>query len=136
MKGVAFSGGMAASLGDRGMFEGTVGGDGLKDFRVDSPTAATELMNEQRRDRAQLEIGGVEVGAGLCYGGLAFGPKSVLLANCDAAMVFDTNRFDDPHPTIGDRPIEVRQVPVLNLPARLRLNAGGRVLGATLRLTQ
>jgi hypothetical protein len=90
MKGLAFSAGVAAdlalvedqgqgigqkadhgqhhqggSLVDRGVFEVTVGGDGLEDFGIDSPTAATELMNEQRRDRAEFEIGGVEVGA-LC----------------------------------------------------------------------
>jgi hypothetical protein len=44
-------------LVDGGVFEVTVGGDGLKDFRIDSPTAATELMNEQRRGRAEFEIG-------------------------------------------------------------------------------
>ena len=37
------------SLVDRGVFEMTVGGDGLKDFGIDSPTAATALMDEQRR---------------------------------------------------------------------------------------
>ena len=45
------------------MFEVAVGSDGLKNFGVDSPTAATELMDEQRRDRAEFEIGGVEVDA-------------------------------------------------------------------------
>src|SRR5713101_5245636 len=35
------------SLVDGGVFEVTVGGDGLKDFGIDSPTAAAELMNEQ-----------------------------------------------------------------------------------------
>src|SRR5207245_10084821 len=50
-------------LMDSGMFEMTVGGDGLKNFCIDSPTAAAELMNEQRRDRAEFEIGGVEVDA-------------------------------------------------------------------------
>src|SRR5206468_10335275 len=44
-------------------FEMTVGGDGLKHFGVDSPAAATELMDEQRRYRAELEIGGIEVDA-------------------------------------------------------------------------
>jgi len=48
--------------GPRGV-EVAVGGDGLKNFCIDSPTAATALMNEQRRDRAEFEIGGVEVGA-------------------------------------------------------------------------
>jgi len=66
MKGLAFSAGMAAdlavvedqgqgigqkpdhgqqyqgrSLMDRGVFEVTVGGDGLKDFGIDAPTATT-----------------------------------------------------------------------------------------------
>ena len=44
-----------------GMFEVAVVGDGLKYFRVDSPAAATELMNEQRRDRAEFEIGRVSL---------------------------------------------------------------------------
>jgi len=82
VKGVTFSAGMTADLAvvedqrqgigkkadhgehhqggglvDGGVFEVTVGGEGLKDFGIDSPTAATELMNEQRRDRAQFEIG-------------------------------------------------------------------------------
>src|SRR5260370_42587519 len=118
------------------MFEVTVGGDGLKDFGIDSPTAATELMNEQRRDRAEFEIGGVEVGALLRHGGLAFSSRSVFFADRDAALGFDANRFDDPHPAIGDGPIKVRQVPVLNLPARLRLNAMGIILRATLGLVQ
>ena len=118
------------------MFEVTVGGDGLKDFGIDSPTAATELMDEQRRDRAEFEIGGVEVGALLRHLRLAFGSMSVFFADRDAALVFDANRFDDPHQAIGDGPIDLRQVPVSNLPARLRLNAGGRFLGETLRLAQ
>src|SRR5216684_7446601 len=102
MKGVAFSTGMAADLAvvedqgqgigkkpdhgqhhqgrglvNGGVFEVTVGGEGLKDFRIDSPTAATELMNEQRRDRAEFEIGSVEVGAGLLYRGLTCGAMTV-----------------------------------------------------------
>src|SRR5260370_577641 len=44
-----------------GMFEVAVVGDGTKHFSIDSQTAATELMNEPRRDRAEIEIGGVEV---------------------------------------------------------------------------
>ncbi len=139
MKGLAFSAGMAAdlaliedqrqgigqkpdhgqhheggSLVDGGVFEVTIGGDGLKDFRIDSPRAATELMNEPRRDRAEFEIGGVEVGAGLRYRGLAGGAMTVFFSDRDAVLVFDANRFDDPHPAIGDRPIEVRQVPALS----------------------
>src|ERR1700694_875869 len=110
MKGVAFSAGMAADLAvvedqgqgisqkpdhgqhhqggrlmDSGVFEMTVGGDGLKDFRIDSPTAATELMNEQGRDRAQFEIGSVEVSAGLQDRRLVFGSSSVFSADRDPA---------------------------------------------------
>src|SRR5882762_8142617 len=117
MKGVTFSTGMAADLAvvedqrqgigkkpdhgehhqgrrlvDRRVFEVTVSGDGLKDFGIDSPTAATELMNEQRRDRAEFEIGGIEVGAGLGYRRLGFGSRSVFFADRDAALVFDANR--------------------------------------------
>ena len=79
VKGLAFSASMAADLAviedqgqgigekpdhgehhqgrglvNRGMFEVAVGGNGLKDFRIDSPTAATALMNEQRRDRKSV----------------------------------------------------------------------------------
>ena len=87
MKGLAFSAGVAADLAlvedqgqgigqkadhgqhhqgrglvDRGVFEVAVGGDGLKNFCIDSPTTAAELVDEQRRDQAEFEIGGVEVG--------------------------------------------------------------------------
>src|SRR5438132_744519 len=147
MEGLAFSAGMAADLAlvedqgqgigekpdhgqhhqgcglvDRRGFEMTVGGEGLKDFGIDSPTAATELMNEQRRDRAEFEIGSVEVGARLRYRGLAGGAMTVFFSDRDAVLVFDANRFDDPHPAIGDGPIDFRQVPVLNLPARRGVN--------------
>src|SRR5258708_375331 len=73
VKGPAFSAGMAADLAmvedhgkgigqepdhgqhyqgcglvDSRVFEMTVGGDGLKNFCIDSPAAAAELMDEQR----------------------------------------------------------------------------------------
>src|ERR1700682_482107 len=113
MKGVAFSAGMAADLAvvedqgqgigqkpdhgqhhqgrglvNSGVFEVTVGGDGLKDFSIDSPAAATELMNKQRRDQAEFEIGGVEVGALLRHFRLALSSMSVFFADGDAALVF------------------------------------------------
>src|SRR5438309_11069128 len=100
MEGVTFSTGMAADLAvveDQGqgigkkpdhgqhhqgrglvdcrVFEVTVSGDGLKDFGIDSPTAATELMNEQRRVRAELEIGGGGVGARLGYSHLVLASR-------------------------------------------------------------
>src|ERR1700682_2057591 len=71
------------SLVDSGMLEVTVGGDGLKDFRIDSPTAAAELMDEQRRDRSEFEIGGVEVGALLRHRRLALDSMTVIFADSD-----------------------------------------------------
>ena len=106
MKGLAFSPSMAADLAvvedqgqgigqkpnhgqhdqrrglmDSGVFEMAVGGDGLKNFCIDSPTAAAELMDEQRRDRAEFEIGGVEVGALLRHRRLALDSMTVFFAN-------------------------------------------------------
>src|SRR5260370_21954040 len=105
MKGVTFSAGMAADLTmvedqrqsvgqkadhgqhhqggglvDRRVLEVTVDGEGVKDFGIDSPTTATELMNEQGRDRTELEISGVEVGAGMRHRDLGFAPLTVFFA--------------------------------------------------------
>ena len=118
------------------MFEVAVGSDGLKNFGVDSPTAATELMDEQRRDRAEFEIGGVEVDALLRHRRLALGSMTVFFADSDAMLVIEANRFDDAHQAIGDGPIDLRQVPVANLPARFGVNTGGRPLRETFGLAQ
>jgi hypothetical protein len=61
---------------------------------------------------------------------------TVFFADPDPLQGFEANGFDDPHPAIGDGPIEVRQVPVLNLPAGFGLNSCGRLLRATLGLAQ
>src|SRR5260370_41935427 len=113
---------------DSGVFEVTVGGDSLKNFCINSPTAPAELMDEQRRDRAEFEIGGVEVGAVLRHRHLALDSMTVFFADSDATQMFDANRFDDSHQAVGDGPIDLRQVPISNLPARLRVNAPGRFL--------
>src|SRR5260370_11919692 len=94
-------------LVDSGVFEVAGGGDGLKNFRVDSPTAATEVMDEQRRDRAEFEISGVEVSALLRRRRLAFGSMPVFFTDRDAAPVFDANRFNDSHQAIGNRPVDL-----------------------------
>ena len=112
-------------LVDSRVFEVAVGGEGLKNFGVDSPAAAAELMDEQRRDRAEFEIGGVEVGALLPHRRLVLGSLTVFLADRDATLLFDTKRFDDSHQAIGNGPIDLRQVPVSNLPARFGVNARG-----------
>src|SRR5271169_3031586 len=89
------------------------------------------LWNEQRRDRAEFEIGGVEVGALLRHLCLALDSMTVFFAEGDAMLVFEANRFDDSHQTIGDGPVDSRQVPVANLTARFGVNAGGRFLRET-----
>src|SRR3984893_1077826 len=119
-----------------GVLEVAVGGDGLKNFCVNSPTAATELMNKQRRDRAKFEIGGVEVGALLRHRRLALDSMTVFFADSDATQLLDANRFDDTHQAVGDGPIDLRQVPISNLPARLRMNARRRFLREAFGLTQ
>src|SRR5437773_5561994 len=97
------------------MFEMTVRGDGLKHFGVDAPAAATELMDEQRRYRAELEIGGVEVDAFSRQRCLDFSSLIILYSDLysdgDAALGLDTNSFDDSHQAICDGPIDFRQVP-------------------------
>jgi hypothetical protein len=89
-------------LVDGGAFEVTVGGEGLKDFCIDSPATATELMNQQGRDRAQFEIGGVEVGARLRHRGFAFAAMTLFFPDRDAALLFQANGFDHLHWAISD----------------------------------
>ncbi len=86
-------------------------------------------MKEQRRDRAQLEIGGVEVGARLRHRHLTFNSSSVFCADRDPTLLFDANRFDHPYLAIGNRPIDLRQVPVSNLAVRFLLNADREIPG-------
>src|SRR6266568_2059213 len=100
------------------MFEMTAGGDRLKHFGVDSPATAAELLDEQRRYRGELDIGGVEIGAFSRNRCLDFGSLMILFADGDAALVFDTNRFDDSHQAVGDRPIDLRQMPPAKLLVR------------------
>ena len=45
------------SLVDRRVFEVAVSGDGLKNFRIDSPTAAAELMDEPMRPQRSGDSG-------------------------------------------------------------------------------
>jgi hypothetical protein len=62
-----------------------------------------------------------------------------VLADRDLAFVLDANRFDHPHQAIGDRPIDLWQVPTAKLLPRIRLNgsrrAGGETLGLALTIT-
>src|SRR5438128_2660233 len=121
---------------DSGVFEMAVGGDGLKNFCIDSPTAAAELMDEQRRDRAEFEIGGVEIGALLLGRRLALNSLTVFLADSNTTLMFKANRFDDSHQAVGDGPVDFRQVPVSNLPVCFGVNAGGRFLRKAFLLAQ
>jgi hypothetical protein len=49
---------------------------------------------------------------------------SAFFADHDAALLFDACRLDEPHLVIGDRSINLRQVPVSNHPARRLVNSG------------
>jgi hypothetical protein len=60
--------GLVIALMQRGLLERTVSGDGLKDVGIDLPTTAAQLIEEQGRDGAQLQIAGIEVGAVLDHG--------------------------------------------------------------------
>ena len=99
----------------------TVGGDGLKPFGVDSPAAAAEWMNEQRRYRAKWEIGGVEIGAFSLHRHFTFGLVIGSLREGDAALAFDADGLDYSHQAVGRWPIDLRQVP----PAKLLVRFGG-----------
>jgi hypothetical protein len=85
-------------------------------------------MDEQRRDRGEFEIGGVEVGALLRHRRLALDSMAVFFADSDATQMLDANRFDDSYTAVGNGPIDLRQVPLSNLPIRLRMNARRRFL--------
>src|SRR5882724_7838633 len=43
------------TLVDGGVLEVAIGGEGLKQFRIDTPAAATEVMNEGGGDGTELE---------------------------------------------------------------------------------
>ena len=84
------------ALMNRGLLQVAVRGDGLEGLRVDDPTAATELMDELRRNRAQIHIRRIEVGAH--DGGRLFfcDGLAVLLSDGDAVAVLHPNRLHDP----------------------------------------
>ena len=84
-----------AALMNRGLLPVAVCGDGLEGLRVDGPTAAAELMDELRRNRAQIHIRRIEVGAHdgrrlFFSDGLA-----VLLSDGNAVGVLHPNRLHD-----------------------------------------
>src|SRR5215469_17911047 len=54
---------LSGALMDRGPFQMSTRGHGLKHGGVNDPTAATQLMDEQRRNRTKLQIAGVEIRA-------------------------------------------------------------------------
>ena len=121
---------------DSWVFEVAAGGDGLKNFCIDSPTAAAKPVNEQRGNQTENEISGVKVATLFCHRFFAFDSMPVFFGNYDAAPVYNTNRFDDSHQAIGDGPVDLGQVPVLKLQVRFGVNAGGRFLREAVGLAQ
>ena len=115
-------------LMDSGMFEVAVCCDCLEDLHIDSPAAATEPIDEHWRNQAKLEIGGVIVGALFCHFLLAFDSVSVNFVNDNTAPIDGTFSFDNSHEAIGDRPIDLGQVPVLHFEILLTVNASGGML--------
>ena len=115
------------------MFEVAVCNDGLKHLGMDAPSAAAEWLDERRGDGAEFAIGGVAVRAFQRHVSLAFGEMIAILAERDWTFVIEANRFDHPHQAIGDRPIDLWQVPTAKLLLRIRLDgsrwAGGETFG-------
>jgi hypothetical protein len=59
-----------------------------------------------------------------------------LLADRDLAFVVDANGFDHPHQTVGNRPIDLRQVPAAKLLLGIGLDGGRGPSGKALGLAQ
>ena len=118
------------------MFEMAVDGDGLKHFGVDSPAGSAELMNEQRRYGAEVEIGSVEVGAFSCHLHFLLDAAAILFNDPDAVLIVEADRFDNPHQAIGDGPIDLRQVPPAEFPSGLGRGVRRRPLSEPLGLAQ
>jgi hypothetical protein len=91
-----------------GMFQVAVGSNGLKHLSIDAPPSAAELGDEQRGNRAQAEIGGVEIGALQRHLDLALQETLAILVDRDLAFVVGASRFDYPHQAIRNGPIDLR----------------------------
>src|SRR6266545_4664482 len=122
-----------------GLLQVTIRGDGLKGLSVDRPAAATELMDEVRRNGAEIHVRGIEVGADDGSGLFGFYPRPLGLVavgvfalsrffrfrcfdlgrlnwtvvNLDALRVLHPNRLDDSHDTVGHGPVHLGHVPEL-----------------------
>lgn len=112
------------------LFESALVCDRLKDFRVDLPAAAAQLVNELGRDCAQFQIAGIEV-RGLVDHGLADDPPASVLGRLDSLDVPRTGAHGFHHADIalGNRPVDFRLIPdkeLIGLPDEGRVRSLGR----------
>src|ERR1039457_2988102 len=121
-----------------GLLQVTIRGDGLKGLHVDRPAAASELVDEIRRNGAKIHVRRIEVGADHGSGLFGFCPRALglrtlgictlrffrfrlfdlghldwTLLDLDGLGVLHPNRLDDAHDPVGHGPVHLRQVPEL-----------------------
>lgn len=93
-------------------------------------------MDEQRGDRTQFEIGGVEVGALFGHFAVAFAQMIAFRGNGEFAFALVANGLDHLHQTVGSRPVDLGQVSPVPRPVWLRLGSRRRTGGEALRFAQ
>src|ERR1035441_637931 len=121
-----------------GLLQVTIRGEGLKGLHVDRPAAASELVDEIRRNGAKIHVRRIEVGADHGSGLFGFCPRALglrtlgictlrffrfrlfdlghldwTLLDLDGLGVLHPNRLDDAHDPVGHGPVHLRQVPEL-----------------------
>ena len=95
----------------RRLFEMRASRQGLECGGVDGPTASAQLVNELRRDGSEFHIARIKVGALKRDLFFLFVSPLTWLLNSDALDLLDTDCFDHTHATVGDRPVDVKQMP-------------------------
>ena len=118
------------------LFEMTVGSDGLECGDVDSPAASAQLVNEHRRDGAEVHIGRIEVRALVRDFFFFLVSKCADFLNFDTLDLLDSDGFDDLHQAVGYRPVDLRQMPKRKIFVTSRPLASGGSRGEALGLGQ
>ncbi len=104
-----------------GLLQVAIGGGGLEQLGIDVPPAATQLVEEQRRDGSQIQVAGVIVGGGLFHRWFLFAPDNGLVFNDGPLAPASPHGFQNPNRPVGGGPAEFRQVPVMQLTASVGL---------------